>query len=110
VSPKESRCGEFLLLPPQPSDCRSFSVGIRGIFVAIFPFRRLISSSAVIFLMSTLYSCTLVVWETSHMSDIRHMSVAMQRLIDFISMVTHKRNNTERSQQWKETTISIVSA
>jgi hypothetical protein len=27
----------------------------------------------------------------SHMSDIRQMSVAMQRLVDFISMVTNKR-------------------
>jgi hypothetical protein len=34
---------------------------------------------------------------TSHMSDIRQMSVAMQRLVDFISMVTNStllRNNT----------------
>jgi hypothetical protein len=28
---------------------------------------------------------------TSHMSDIRHMSVAMQRLLDFIYMVTNNR-------------------
>jgi hypothetical protein len=34
---------------------------------------------------------------TSHMSDIRQMSVAMQRLVDLISMVTNStllRNNT----------------
>jgi hypothetical protein len=28
------------------------------------------------------------------MSDIRQMPVAIQRLVDFISLATHKRNNT----------------
>jgi hypothetical protein len=35
----------------------------------------------------------------SHMSNNRQMSVAMQRLVDFISMVTNStllRNNTDR--------------
>jgi hypothetical protein len=31
---------------------------------------------------------------TSHMSDNRQISIAMQRLVDFISLVTHKHNNT----------------
>jgi hypothetical protein len=31
---------------------------------------------------------------TSHTSDIWQMLVAMQRLVDFISIATHKRNNT----------------
>jgi hypothetical protein len=31
---------------------------------------------------------------TSHRSDIWQMPVAMQRLVYFISMVPHKRNNT----------------
>jgi hypothetical protein len=60
------------------------------------------------------------------MSDIRHMSVAMQRLVDFISMVTqqyrsqhyatipeptvrHYATIPERLQLWKETAISVGS-
>jgi hypothetical protein len=59
----------------------------------------------------------------SHMNDIRQMSVAMQRLVDFISMVTNsyvtmQQYRTVRyyatilewSQLWKETAISVRSA
>jgi hypothetical protein len=45
--------------------------------------------------METFFYCV----GASHMSDNRQMSVAMQRLVDLISMITNStllRNNTER--------------
>jgi hypothetical protein len=37
-------------------------------------------------------------WElTSHKSNNRHMSVAMQRLVDFVSMVTQQYVTTQQS-------------
>jgi hypothetical protein len=53
------------------------------------------------------------------MSDIRHMSIAKQRLVDFISMVTNSTllcNNTGANSTvcdyklWKEPAISVGSA
>jgi hypothetical protein len=42
---------------------------------------------------------------TSYMSDIRQKSIAVQRLVDLISTVTHKRNN--RNNTGAVTTVAL---